>query len=87
MKPFLGTGRAVTNAGEKGLVNLTKLARFVCGVARASIDWGAIYLVGRSANYLLRGGPTLTEEPGPDGGDRTDFVGPTGTPLAPETQA
>ncbi len=87
MKPFLGTGRAVTNAGEKGFVNLTKFVPFVCGVAGASIDWGATYLIGRSANRMLRGGPTLTEEPGHDGGGGTDFVGPTGTPPAPEAQA
>jgi uncharacterized protein (DUF697 family) len=74
MKPFLGTGRAVTKAGEKGLVNLTKFVPLVGGVAGGSVDWGATYLIGRSANRMLRGGPTLIEEPGPDGGDGTDLV-------------
>jgi uncharacterized protein (DUF697 family) len=64
LKPFLGTGRAVTKAGEKGLVNLTKFVPFVGGVAGGSVDWGATYLIGRSANRMLRGGPILTEEPG-----------------------
>lgn len=84
MKPFLGTGRTVTKAGEKGLVNLTKFVPFVGGIAGGSIDWGATYLIGRSANHMLRGGPTLTEEPDHDGGSRMDLVGPMGTPPAPE---
>ena len=75
MKPFLGTGRAVTKAGEKGLVNLTKFVPFVGGVAGGSIDWGATYLIGRSANRILRSGPSLTEEPNHDQGDATTSSG------------
>ena len=86
-KSFLGTGRAVTKAGEKGLVNLTKFVPLVGGVAGGSIDWGATYLIGRSANRMLRSGPTPAGGADHDGGGGVDPAGSDEAPPVADAEA
>ena len=59
VKPLVGKGRFFTKFGEKGVVNLGKLVPLAGGFVGGTIDAGATYLIGRSANRLLRSGPTL----------------------------
>ena len=62
VRPIVGSGRAVTKAGQTGLVNLSKFVPIAGGVAGGTIDWSATYVIGRSANRLLRNGPALVEK-------------------------